>query len=200
MAGEVRSLAGRSADAAREIKALIGASVEKVDSGTRLVQGAGSTMGEIVASVRRVSDIVGEITAGTSEQRDGIGQVNTAVSQLDQMTQQNAALVEQSAAAADSMRQQAQRLSDMVAGFKLSGEPSLVAPVAPPKAIPRTPTPRPTAHEQVAKAVIHTAKANAARSPAPPKPPAPPAPLAAKAVPQPAPAPMAAPSDDWESF
>ncbi|MBK7613687.1 MAG: HAMP domain-containing protein [Burkholderiales bacterium] len=200
VAGEVRSLAGRSADAAREIKALIGASVEKVDSGTRLVQGAGSTMGEIVASVRRVSDIVGEITAGTSEQRDGIGQVNTAVSQLDQMTQQNAALVEQSAAAADSMRQQAQRLSDMVAGFKLSGEPSLATPVAPPKAIPRTPTPRVSEHEQVAKAVIHTAKANAARSPAPPKPPAPPAPLAAKAVPQPAPAPMAAPSDDWESF
>jgi methyl-accepting chemotaxis protein len=184
VAGEVRSLAGRSADAAREIKALIGASVDKVESGTRLVQGAGSTMGEIVASVRRVSDIVGEITAGTAEQRDGIGQVNTAVLQLDQMTQQNAALVEQSAAAADSMREQAQRLSTMVAGFRLGGEAVWVAPVA--KAAKTTPKARPAEHEQVAKAVIHTAKA-AARSPAPPKS-------------LPAPAPSAAPSDEWESF
>jgi methyl-accepting chemotaxis protein len=119
VAGEVRSLANRSAEAAREIKALVGASVEKVESGSRLVQDAGNTMSEIVAASRRVSDIVAEITASTVGQRDGIGQINTAVSQLDGMTQQNAALVEQSAAAADSMQQQAQRLATMVATFRL---------------------------------------------------------------------------------
>ncbi|RYF06399.1 MAG: methyl-accepting chemotaxis protein, partial [Comamonadaceae bacterium] len=90
VAGEVRSLAGRSAEAAREIKQLIGASVEKVETGARLVQDAGTTMDEIVGSVQRVGDIIGEITAASSEQSDGIGQVNTAVTQLDQMTQQNA--------------------------------------------------------------------------------------------------------------
>jgi methyl-accepting chemotaxis protein-2 (aspartate sensor receptor) len=121
VAGEVRSLAQRSAEAAKEIKALIGASVDKVDSGSRLVADAGSTMTEIVASVKRVTDIIGEITAASSEQSDGIGQVNTAVTQLDQMTQQNAALVEQSAAAAGSLREQAQRLAEAVAVFRLSG-------------------------------------------------------------------------------
>jgi methyl-accepting chemotaxis protein len=100
VAGEVRSLAQRSAEAAREIKGLIGASVDRVEAGTRLVQDAGGTMGEIVASVQRVSDIIAEISAAASEQSQGIGQVNAAVTQLDQMTQQNAALVEQSAAAA----------------------------------------------------------------------------------------------------
>ncbi|HET7794186.1 MAG TPA: methyl-accepting chemotaxis protein, partial [Rhizobacter sp.] len=102
VASEVRSLAQRSAQAAREIKGLIGASVEKVESGSRLVADAGATMNEIVGSVQRVTDIIGEITAAASEQSDGIGQVNTAVVHLDQMTQQNAALVEQSAAAAES--------------------------------------------------------------------------------------------------
>jgi methyl-accepting chemotaxis protein len=192
VAGEVRSLAGRSADAAREIKALIGASVDKVESGTHLVQGAGTTMGEIVASVRRVTDIVGEITAGTAEQRDGIGQVNTAVSQLDQMTQQNAALVEQSAAAADSMRQQAQRLSDMVAGFKLGTEPALATPAyqAKPASVAKPPPSgaRPAMHERAAQAVIQTAKASA-RAAAPPK-----------GASQPSLPPAATPSDDWESF
>ncbi|MFO1336699.1 MAG: methyl-accepting chemotaxis protein [Burkholderiaceae bacterium] len=119
VASEVRSLAGRSAEAAREIKSLIGASVDKVEHGARLVQDAGATMSEIVGSVRRVSDIIGEITAGAAEQRDGIDQVNLAVNQLDQMTQQNAALVEQSAAAADSMKQQAIRLADVVSTFRL---------------------------------------------------------------------------------
>jgi methyl-accepting chemotaxis protein len=119
VASEVRSLAGRSAEAAREIKALIGASVDKVDTGSRLVAEAGSTMGEIVSSVQRVTDIIGEISTASSEQSDGIGQVNTAVSQLDQMTQQNAALVEESAAAADSLRQQAATLSKVVATFRL---------------------------------------------------------------------------------
>jgi methyl-accepting chemotaxis protein len=120
VAGEVRSLAQRSAEAAREIKGLIGASVDKVESGARLVQDAGSTMNEIVASVQRVSDIIGEITAASSEQSQGIGQVNQSVMQLDQMTQQNAALVEEAAAAATSLEQQAQTLQSAVATFKLN--------------------------------------------------------------------------------
>jgi methyl-accepting chemotaxis protein len=120
VAGEVRSLAGRSADAAKEIKGLISASVEKVESGSRLVSDAGATMTEIVASVQRVSDIISEITAASVEQSQGIGQVNESVVQLDQMTQQNAALVEQAAAAASSLEQQARSLQTAVATFKLS--------------------------------------------------------------------------------
>ncbi len=118
VAGEVRNLAQRSANAAREIKSLIGASVDKIESGSRLVQDAGSTMSEIVASVQRVSDIIGEITAASSEQSGELAQVNTAVTQLDQMTQQNAALVEESAAAAESLREQAARLAELVAAFR----------------------------------------------------------------------------------
>jgi len=124
VASEVRSLAGRSADAAKEIKALIGASVARVDAGSRLVDDAGHTMQEIVGSVQRVSDMIGEITAATAEQSDGIGQVNHSVVELDQMTQQNAALVEQSAAAAASLREQAQRLSQLVEKFKLQAGPA----------------------------------------------------------------------------
>ncbi|MDE2593733.1 MAG: MCP four helix bundle domain-containing protein [Burkholderiales bacterium] len=120
VASEVRSLASRSANAAREIKSLINTSVDKVETGARLVQDAGASMSDIVQSVQQVNDIIGEITAATTEQSDGIGQINTAVTQLDQMTQQNAALVEQSAAAAESMRDQAQRLADKVAAFKLN--------------------------------------------------------------------------------
>ncbi len=119
VAGEVRSLAQRSAEAAKEIKGLIGTSVDKVEAGSRLVEDAGSTMSEIVASVRRVTDIIGEISAASSEQSSGIGQVNIAVSQLDQMTQQNAALVEESTAAAESLREQAQRLSGVVSAYRL---------------------------------------------------------------------------------
>ena len=119
VAGEVRSLAQRSAEAAKEIKVLIGASVDKVESGSRLVQDAGATMQEIVASVRRVTDIIGEITATASEQNSGIGQVNTSVTQLDQMTQQNAALVQQSAAAAESLKEQARKLTSVVGTFRL---------------------------------------------------------------------------------
>jgi methyl-accepting chemotaxis protein len=120
VASEVRSLAGRSAEAAKEIKQLIGISVAKVDSGSRLVADAGTTMTEIVSSVKRVSDIIGEISAASSEQSDGISQVNTAVLELDQMTQQNAALVEESAAAAESLSEQAQRLAQLVATFRLA--------------------------------------------------------------------------------
>jgi methyl-accepting chemotaxis protein len=119
VAGEVRSLAQRSAEAAREIKSLIGASVEKVESGSKLVGDAGSTMNEIVASVQRVTDIIGEISAAATEQSQGIGQVNVAVTQLDQMTQQNAALVEESAAAAESLKDQAGKLADVVSTFRL---------------------------------------------------------------------------------
>jgi methyl-accepting chemotaxis protein len=119
VASEVRSLAQRSAAAAREIKSLIGASVEKVASGTRLVTDAGRTMHDIVASVQRVTDVIAEISAATGEQSSGIGQVNHAVSQLDQATQQNAALVEQSAAAAESLKAQAGSLAALVATFQI---------------------------------------------------------------------------------
>ena len=119
VAGEVRNLAQRSAQAAREIKQLISDSVEKVDSGSRQVTDAGQTMRDIVDQVKRVADLIGEITSATLEQDSGIGQVNAAVTQLDEMTQQNAALVEQSAAAAESLKQQAARLAEAVAIFKL---------------------------------------------------------------------------------
>mgnify|MGYP006199003851 CR=1 FL=1 len=119
VAGEVRNLAQRSAEAAKEIKGLIGTSVEKVEAGSRLVADAGSTMGEIVGSVQRVSDIIGEITAASSEQSDGIGQINVAVNQLDQMTQQNAALVEQTSAAAESLKEQARHLAAAVGVFRI---------------------------------------------------------------------------------
>ena len=119
VASEVRSLAQRSAEAAKEIKALIGASVEKVENGTQLVSNAGQSMEDIVAQVQRVSDLIGEISSATGEQTIGISQVGEAVMQLDQVTQQNAALVEQSAAAADSLKHQAARLSEIVSVFRL---------------------------------------------------------------------------------
>ena len=192
VASEVRSLAQRSADAAREIKGLIGTSVDKVETGARLVQDAGSTMGEIVASVQRVTDIIGEITAAAAEQSHDIGQVNGAIATLDQMTQQNAALVEESAAAAESLKDQAQRLAGVVGTFQIAGvasgpvatlAPRAAAParaaVAPPPVRPvqpaapaRTPPPRPA---EVAATAIQQAQATS-------RPPA------------------AAPGDDWESF
>ncbi|MBL8301795.1 MAG: MCP four helix bundle domain-containing protein [Ideonella sp.] len=120
VASEVRSLAKRSADAAKEIKTLIGASVEQVDAGTSLVGEAGASMEDIVTQVKRVADLIAEITSATVEQTSGIGQVNDAVTQLDQVTQQNAALVEESAAAAESLKHQAARLSEVVSVFALS--------------------------------------------------------------------------------
>ena len=119
VAAEVRSLAQRSAQAAKEIKSLIGESVGKVDAGTRLVDDAGRTMGDIVAQVQKVSDLIGEISSASLEQTSGIGQVSDAVTQLDQVTQQNAALVEESAAAAESLKHQAAALAQTVAVFKL---------------------------------------------------------------------------------
>jgi len=121
VASEVRALAGRSAQAAKEIKALIGASVQSVEAGSQLVHGAGETMQEVVQSVQRVSDMMGEITAASSQQSAGVGEVNQAVGQLDQMTQQNAALVEESAAAAHSLNEQAQHLAQVVAAFRVEG-------------------------------------------------------------------------------
>ncbi len=121
VAAEVRSLAQRSAQAAKEIKVLIEASVGKVETGSRLVAQAGSTIGEIVANAEKVSAFISDITTAAQEQSQGIGQVNSAVSQLDQMTQQNAALVEESAAAAESLKDQAARLAEVVRVFRLSG-------------------------------------------------------------------------------
>ena len=120
VASEVRNLAQRSAEAAKEIKSLITASVERVEHGTALVDRAGSTMTEIVSSIKRVTDIMGEISAASNEQSAGVSQVGEAVSQMDQATQQNAALVEESAAAAESLKGQAQQLVQAVAVFKLA--------------------------------------------------------------------------------
>ena len=119
VASEVRSLAQRSAAAAKEIKTLIGDSVEKVDAGTKLVGQAGSTMQEIVESVRRVTDVMSEITAASQEQTSGIEQINQAIAQMDEVTQQNAALVEEAAAAAASLQDQAGNLAQVVSVFKL---------------------------------------------------------------------------------
>ncbi len=191
VASEVRSLAQRSASAAREIKTLIGTSVEKVETGSRLVADAGSTMSEIVASVQRVTDIIGEISAATGEQSSGIGQVNGAVTDLDRMTQQSAALVEEGSAAAESLREQAARLTDVVGRFQLGQAHGTAAPA------PGVQAPAPA--QAVARAVV-------ARVQAPTK--SPTRPAADK--PRPAPAPKAAPpvpatsgagsEGDWETF
>ena len=119
VASEVRNLAQRSASAAKEIKALIDDSVGKVAAGTRLVGQAGSTMAEVVASIQRVTAIMAEISNASSEQTSGIEQINMSITQMDQVTQQNAALVEQAAAAADAMQEQAAKLADAVSIFKL---------------------------------------------------------------------------------
>ena len=128
VAGEVRSLAQRSASAAKEIKALIGNSVDKIDFGSKLVEQAGHTMSEVVTSVQRVTDIVREISVASQEQRDGIEQVNRAINQMDETTQQNAALVEQAAAAADSLQDQAKALTEVVSIFKLEKLPAAGRP------------------------------------------------------------------------
>jgi methyl-accepting chemotaxis protein-1 (serine sensor receptor) len=119
VAGEVRNLAHRSAAAAKEIKELIGNSVERVEEGSRLVGEAGVTMEEVVTSVRRVTSIIGEIAIATGEQRDGIEQISDAITQMDSVTQQNAALVEEAAAAAEALQQQAAALAEAVSVFKV---------------------------------------------------------------------------------
>ncbi len=139
VASEVRTLAQRSAAAAKEIKVLIDESVARVDDGSRLVERAGTTMDEVVASVKRVTDVVAEISAASSEQSQGIGQINDAIVQMDQVTQQNAALVEQAAAAAQSLQDQSQRLSKTVGVFRLhTGEAPRIDVQA------HRPVPRPT--------------------------------------------------------
>jgi len=148
VASEVRSLAGRSADAAKEIKALISASVDRVEQGSALVDQAGVTMQEVVSSIRRVTDIMGEISAASSEQSQGVAQVGEAVTQMDQATQQNAALVEESAAAANSLKTQAQQLVEAVAVFRLGDEQAIQSTA--PAAAAHAPLPVAKAAPQVA--------------------------------------------------
>jgi len=151
VASEVRNLAQRSAAAAKEIKELIGDSVEKVEDGSKLVGEAGRTMDEIVSSVRRVTDIMADIAAASAEQSSGIDQVNKAVTQMDEVTQQNAALVEQAAAAAESLEEQAQTLADTVAQFRF--ESDIKSSVPPQRAsLSVATTPKPAAIRMVAAA------------------------------------------------
>jgi methyl-accepting chemotaxis protein len=201
VASEVRSLASRSAEAAKEIKGLIGASVEKVDNGHKLVTEAGRSMEAIVTQVRKVTDLIGEITAATEEQTRGIDQVSSAVTQIDQGTQQNAALVEQSAAAAESLKQQAAQLSQAVSVFRVSaadpairaraatGGPS-IAPSAPAAFAPAATSAR------VSKAPVASSPAlSAAAQPSAAQP------VRAAAEPPRAKATASgAPDDDWETF
>ncbi|MFY3136141.1 methyl-accepting chemotaxis protein [Achromobacter xylosoxidans] len=163
VAGEVRSLAQRSAQAAKEIKGLIEDSVSKVGAGSQQVERAGATMQEIVASVKRVTDIMGEISAASEEQSSGIDQVNRAVSQMDEVTQQNAALVEEAAAAAGSLQEQAQRLAEAVAVFKINAGDVIEVPArqlaqqgaAPRVAAPQAEAPAPAA--RTAKPAVQAA-------------------------------------------
>ncbi len=189
VASEVRSLAGRSADAAKEIKQLIDTSVERVATGSAMVNQAGETMTEVVQSIRRVTDLMGEVNAASAEQASGVAQVGEAVTQMDQVTQQNAALVEEMAAAASSLNTQAQDLVQAVAVFKLDAQLAAparparpAAPVAPPISQRPQPTPK-------AKAAPLPAKRPAAPRPAP----ALQAPSSAKAA-------SGGAQDDWESF
>ncbi|EGI77530.1 methyl-accepting chemotaxis protein [Hylemonella gracilis] len=163
VAGEVRNLAQRSADAAKEIKTLISTSVRNVETGSNQVTQAGHSMEEIVSSVRRVSDLIGEITAASAEQRDGIGQVNLAVTNLDQMTQQNAALVEESSAAATSLSDQARRLSQVVSVFNVGSNSVVASVVAAPAA---TMAPRPQTGAARVTARPSTAKVSGKAAPA----------------------------------
>jgi len=170
VASEVRSLAQRSAEAAKEIKSLIGRSVEQVEQGTVLVDQAGKTMGEIVGSIQRVSDIVAEITSASAEQSTGISQVGEAVGQMDQVTQQNAALVEESAAAAESLKGQALQLVQAVATFKLPAGPHgahhAAAPSAhAPSAAARAPQRAKSISRPVAKAKVASSSAGAGAGP-----------------------------------
>ena len=184
VASEVRSLAGRSAAAAKEIKALIDDSASKVSAGTALVGEAGKTMQDVVSSIQRVTDIMGEITAASQEQTAGIEQVNQAVVQMDQVTQQNAALVEEAAAASQSLQEQASTLARTVSAFKLQSGSHYAAPrqsKAQPKAQPRTTAPRmaaPSRPPATAQVAHHAPAAPKAATPA----------LGSGA------------SDDWESF
>ena len=166
VASEVRSLAGRSADAAKEIKSLINASVQRVEQGSALVDQAGATMAEVVSSIRRATDLMGEISAASNEQSLGVSQIGEAVTQMDQVTQQNAALVEEIAAAASSLKDQAQDLVQTVSVFKLGGhavQPT-VHTLAATSYIRSAPSRAPLPRAAVAK--LHTSPAS--RAPAAP--------------------------------
>ncbi|WP_132962489.1 methyl-accepting chemotaxis protein [Tepidimonas ignava] len=199
VAGEVRQLAQRSAQAAKEIKALIEESVARVQQGGQQVETAGRTVEEIVQAIQRVADMIGEVTAATAEQSDSITQVNAAVSQLDQATQQNAALVEQATAAAESLRQQAAELQRVVAQFRTGDNlPVAVEPTATSKpSLPKVAPPR-----KPAGPPKPLPGAAARREPSLPKP-APAtakAPAAAASKAGPAPKPAAADDGEWETF
>jgi methyl-accepting chemotaxis protein len=208
VASEVRSLAGRSADAAKEIKSLITASVERVEQGTALVDQAGTTMTEVVGSIRRVTDIMGEISAASNEQSAGVAQVGEAITQMDQTTQQNAALVEQMAAAASSLKTQANELVDVVALFKLGADQGGADTAA--RAQVRSPSPKPFkgpdrrlgAPSQGPASRGSSSSAASSSAAAAPKPAAKPA--APKATPAQLPKPTskaaAADDDAWETF
>ena len=190
VAGEVRSLAQRSAQAAREIKTLISDSVEKVNAGSQLVSAAGDTMNDVVTQVRKVTDLVGEIAHASTEQSLGISQINQAVGQLDQATQQNAALVEQSMAAAESLKTQARNLAEAVSVFKLSSGHHVVGTSVVFKA-PIKPAASAVVHAPAKAAAKPVAKRSAsAASPSPQVPP----PMA-----EPAKAPAGG-DQDWETF
>ena len=198
VAAEVRNLAQRSAEAAKEIKGLINASVERVEQGTALVDQAGGTMQEVVQSIQRVTDIVGEISSASQEQNAGVSQVAEAVSNMDQATQQNAALVEESASAAASLRQQADQLVHAVSVFRTDGgrstsasKPVAVSPLRRPapatRAVPAA-LPKPAARHAPAKSLPQPGRPAPVAASAP-------APAAPRAVPA-----GAGASDDWESF
>jgi methyl-accepting chemotaxis protein len=184
VAAEVRNLAQRSAGAAKEIKGLIGDSVEKVDAGSKLVDEAGQTMDEIVTSVKHVADIMSEITAASQEQSAGIEEVNRAITQMDEMTQQNAALVEEAAAAAESMQEQAAALAQAVAVFKLGAGAQGMPMVAAPVAAVRKPAGQKVLAPKVAARSLSQAVAKRTEAPAP----------VARARVEPA------TGDDWEEF
>jgi methyl-accepting chemotaxis protein len=194
VATEVRSLAQRSAEAAKEIKGLISASVERVEQGTTLVDQAGATMSEIVGSIQRVSDIVAEISAASGEQSAGVGQVGEAVSQMDRATQQNAALVEESAAAAESLRHQAEQLVSAVSVFNLGDRSLGGAPLSATRAsvahhtAPKAAKVTPAAVKKSSAATAQVVKAPVPKA-TPKSTPQVPQPVAAMGV-----------SEDWESF
>ena len=189
VAGEVRTLAQRSAQAAKEIKSLIEASVEKVETGSALVNTAGSAMTEIVGEVSRVADLIGEISAATREQTSGINHIGSAVAQLDQSTQQNAALVEEMAAAASTLNQQAHALVTSVAVFSLAGDGMQAATPAP-RAPLHTP-PRPQVQSPKPAPALRQPRAPAAAPKALAKPTSPATPRTTAAAPN---------DGDWESF
>ncbi|MGJ9418018.1 methyl-accepting chemotaxis protein [Massilia sp. CMS3.1] len=166
VASEVRNLAQRSAAAAKEIKVLIGDSVDKVDLGAKLVDQAGATMEQVVESIRRVTDIMAEITHATQEQTGGIEQVNRSIGLMDEATQQNAALVEESAAAAGAMQEQAAKLAQVVGVFKLDAGASIAAPAARQAAPTRAIAVRPKPAPRAAKAPVATKAAKSTAKPA----------------------------------